>query len=80
MGKFQLSLHLHKTDSSERLGCCSYYACVGVFLSGKVSIRKDDLCKYSGKEHWFGIQPVDPNSEVQVIFKEKFFIPNPNCR
>ncbi|XP_036441004.1 ras GTPase-activating protein 2 [Colossoma macropomum] len=32
---------------------------------GKVSIRKDDLCKYSGKEHWFGLQPVDPNSEVQ---------------
>uniref|UniRef100_A0A3B1IIC3 RAS p21 protein activator 2 n=1 Tax=Astyanax mexicanus TaxID=7994 RepID=A0A3B1IIC3_ASTMX len=33
---------------------------------GKVSIRKDDLSKYSGKEHWFGLQPVDPNSEVQV--------------
>uniref|UniRef100_A0A669C267 RAS p21 protein activator 2 n=1 Tax=Oreochromis niloticus TaxID=8128 RepID=A0A669C267_ORENI len=32
---------------------------------GKVSIRKDDLCKYSGKEHWFGLQTVDPNSEVQ---------------
>uniref|UniRef100_A0A3B4CJ34 RAS p21 protein activator 2 n=1 Tax=Pygocentrus nattereri TaxID=42514 RepID=A0A3B4CJ34_PYGNA len=32
---------------------------------GKVSIRKDDLCKYSGKEHWFALQPVDPNSEVQ---------------
>lgn len=32
---------------------------------GKVSIRKDDLSKYSGKEHWFGLQPVDPNSEVQ---------------
>uniref|UniRef100_A0A8C7XJA4 RAS p21 protein activator 2 n=1 Tax=Oryzias sinensis TaxID=183150 RepID=A0A8C7XJA4_9TELE len=32
---------------------------------GKVSIRKDDLCKYSGKEHWFSLQPVDPNSEVQ---------------
>uniref|UniRef100_A0A8C5H5Q3 RAS p21 protein activator 2 n=1 Tax=Gouania willdenowi TaxID=441366 RepID=A0A8C5H5Q3_GOUWI len=32
---------------------------------GKVSIRKDDLCKYSGKEHWFVLQPVDPNSEVQ---------------
>uniref|UniRef100_A0A8B9RJ16 RAS p21 protein activator 2 n=1 Tax=Astyanax mexicanus TaxID=7994 RepID=A0A8B9RJ16_ASTMX len=27
---------------------------------------KDDLSKYSGKEHWFGLQPVDPNSEVQV--------------
>ncbi|XP_039865049.1 ras GTPase-activating protein 2 isoform X1 [Simochromis diagramma] len=32
---------------------------------GKVSIRKDDLCKYSGKEHWFSLQTVDPNSEVQ---------------
>uniref|UniRef100_A0A3Q3WI23 Uncharacterized protein n=1 Tax=Mola mola TaxID=94237 RepID=A0A3Q3WI23_MOLML len=31
----------------------------------KVSIRKDDLCKYSGKEHWFSLHPVDPNSEVQ---------------
>uniref|UniRef100_A0A3P8NYD7 RAS p21 protein activator 2 n=1 Tax=Astatotilapia calliptera TaxID=8154 RepID=A0A3P8NYD7_ASTCA len=32
---------------------------------GKVSIRKDDLCKYSGKENWFSLQTVDPNSEVQ---------------
>ncbi|XP_057695435.1 ras GTPase-activating protein 2 isoform X2 [Corythoichthys intestinalis] len=32
---------------------------------GKVSIRKDDLCKYKGKEHWFSLQLVDPNSEVQ---------------
>ncbi|XP_067102231.1 ras GTPase-activating protein 2 isoform X1 [Osmerus mordax] len=32
---------------------------------GKISIRKEDLCKHSGKEHWFGLQPVDPNSEVQ---------------
>ncbi|XP_066540934.1 ras GTPase-activating protein 2 [Hoplias malabaricus] len=32
---------------------------------GKVWIRKDELCKYSGKEHWFALQPVDPNSEVQ---------------
>ncbi|XP_056139267.1 ras GTPase-activating protein 2 [Lampris incognitus] len=32
---------------------------------GKVSIRKEDLCRYIGKEHWFGLQPVDPNSEVQ---------------
>uniref|UniRef100_A0A6Q2Y5Q4 RAS p21 protein activator 2 n=1 Tax=Esox lucius TaxID=8010 RepID=A0A6Q2Y5Q4_ESOLU len=34
-------------------------------ISGKVSIRKEDLCKFSGKEHWFCLQPVDPNSEVQ---------------
>lgn len=33
---------------------------------GKVAIRKEDLSKYSGKEHWFGLQPVDANSEVQV--------------
>ncbi|XP_023678212.1 ras GTPase-activating protein 2 [Paramormyrops kingsleyae] len=32
---------------------------------GKVAIRKEDLSKYSGKEHWFGLQPVDANSEVQ---------------
>lgn len=38
-----------------------------VCLTGKVSIRKDDLCKYSGKEHWFSLHPVDPNSEVQVV-------------
>ncbi|KAJ8280537.1 hypothetical protein GJAV_G00056010 [Gymnothorax javanicus] len=34
-------------------------------LVGKVAIRKEDLYKYSGKEHWFCLQPVDPNSEVQ---------------
>ncbi|XP_056622421.1 ras GTPase-activating protein 2 isoform X1 [Triplophysa dalaica] len=32
---------------------------------GKVAIRKDDLYKYSGKENWFHLQPVDPHSEVQ---------------
>ncbi|RXM36426.1 Ras GTPase-activating protein 2 [Acipenser ruthenus] len=32
---------------------------------GKVAIRKEDLSKYSGKEHWFSLQSVDPNSEVQ---------------
>ncbi|XP_061072721.1 ras GTPase-activating protein 2 [Conger conger] len=32
---------------------------------GKVAIRKEDLYKFSGKEHWFCLQPVDPNSEVQ---------------
>uniref|UniRef100_A0A667Z765 RAS p21 protein activator 2 n=1 Tax=Myripristis murdjan TaxID=586833 RepID=A0A667Z765_9TELE len=46
--------------------CLSFYVHVCVCLfSGKVSIRKEDLCKYSGKEHWFSLQPVDPNSEVQ---------------
>lgn len=39
-------------------------------LLGKVSIRKDDLCKYSGKENWFSLQTVDPNSEVQVISRK----------
>uniref|UniRef100_A0A671QSD4 Ras GTPase-activating protein 2-like n=1 Tax=Sinocyclocheilus anshuiensis TaxID=1608454 RepID=A0A671QSD4_9TELE len=33
---------------------------------GKVAIRKEDLCKYCGKENWFQLQPVDPHSEVQV--------------
>lgn len=32
---------------------------------GKVAIRKEDLYKYCGKENWFQLQPVDPNSEVQ---------------
>ncbi|XP_041919616.1 ras GTPase-activating protein 2 isoform X1 [Alosa sapidissima] len=32
---------------------------------GKVSIRKEDLCKISGRENWFTLQPVDPNSQVQ---------------
>uniref|UniRef100_A0A8D3BZ92 RAS p21 protein activator 2 n=1 Tax=Scophthalmus maximus TaxID=52904 RepID=A0A8D3BZ92_SCOMX len=50
--------------------CLSYYVYAkSVFQRdlpvGKVSIRKDDLCKYSGKENWFSLQPVDPNSEVQ---------------
>lgn len=46
-------------------------SCVALMwdILGKVSIRKDDLCKYSGKEDWFGLQPVDPNSEVQVIYR-----------
>uniref|UniRef100_A0A8C2Y9V6 RAS p21 protein activator 2 n=1 Tax=Coturnix japonica TaxID=93934 RepID=A0A8C2Y9V6_COTJA len=32
---------------------------------GKVAIKKEDLCKYTGKENWFTLQPVDSNSEVQ---------------
>ncbi|XP_078522521.1 ras GTPase-activating protein 2 isoform X1 [Lissotriton helveticus] len=32
---------------------------------GKVAIKKEELCKYSGKELWFPLQPVDSNSEVQ---------------
>ncbi|KAI1235833.1 hypothetical protein IHE44_0001922 [Lamprotornis superbus] len=32
---------------------------------GKVSIKKEDLCNYTGKENWFMLQPVDSNSEVQ---------------
>uniref|UniRef100_A0A8C6LKS8 RAS p21 protein activator 2 n=1 Tax=Nothobranchius furzeri TaxID=105023 RepID=A0A8C6LKS8_NOTFU len=56
--------------------CLSFYVCTkGVFQRdlpvGKVSIRKDDLGKYNGKENWFSLQPVDPNSEVQVISKNK---------
>lgn len=49
-----------------------FNVCGFVLLSllGKVSIRKDDLCKYSGKENWFSLQTVDPNSEVQVISRK----------
>ncbi|XP_056298065.1 ras GTPase-activating protein 2-like [Pseudoliparis swirei] len=32
---------------------------------GKVSIQKDELCKFSGRELWCGLHPVDANSEVQ---------------
>uniref|UniRef100_A0A8B9C715 RAS p21 protein activator 2 n=1 Tax=Anser brachyrhynchus TaxID=132585 RepID=A0A8B9C715_9AVES len=32
---------------------------------GKVAIKKEDLCNYTGKENWFMLQPVDSNSEVQ---------------
>ncbi|XP_062438370.1 ras GTPase-activating protein 2 isoform X2 [Rhea pennata] len=32
---------------------------------GKVSIKKEDLCNYTGKENWFLLQPIDSNSEVQ---------------
>ncbi|KAM6258065.1 ras GTPase-activating protein 2 [Porphyrio hochstetteri] len=32
---------------------------------GKVSIKKEDLCNYTGTENWFMLQPVDSNSEVQ---------------
>ncbi|KAM4695557.1 ras GTPase-activating protein 2 [Discoglossus pictus] len=32
---------------------------------GKVAIKKDDLCRYSGKEPWLPLQPIDSNSEVQ---------------
>uniref|UniRef100_A0A665T569 RAS p21 protein activator 2 n=1 Tax=Echeneis naucrates TaxID=173247 RepID=A0A665T569_ECHNA len=50
--------------------CLSFYVYAKAVFQrdlpvGKVSIRKDDLCKYSGKEHWLSLQPVDPNSEVQ---------------
>ncbi|XP_067414327.1 ras GTPase-activating protein 2 isoform X3 [Emydura macquarii macquarii] len=32
---------------------------------GKVAIKKEDLRKYTSKETWFLLQPVDSNSEVQ---------------
>ncbi|XP_029471588.1 ras GTPase-activating protein 2 [Rhinatrema bivittatum] len=32
---------------------------------GKVSFKKEDLCRFSDKETWFSLQPVDSNSEVQ---------------
>ncbi|EMP40335.1 Ras GTPase-activating protein 2 [Chelonia mydas] len=36
-----------------------------VLRIGKVAIKKEDLCKYTSKETWFLLQPVDSNSEVQ---------------
>nr|XP_033814354.1 ras GTPase-activating protein 2 [Geotrypetes seraphini] len=32
---------------------------------GKVSFKKEELCKFTDKETWFSLQPVDSNSEVQ---------------
>ncbi|XP_037076220.1 ras GTPase-activating protein 3-like [Pollicipes pollicipes] len=32
---------------------------------GKVAVKKEDLHKYYGKDHWFEILPVDCDSEVQ---------------
>lgn len=43
-------------------------------LSGKVSIKKEDLCNYTGKENWFMLQPVDSNSEVQVTIELHIYI------
>lgn len=34
-------------------------------ILGKVAIKKDELCQYHGKDHWFPIKPVDSDSEVQ---------------
>ncbi|TNN30973.1 Ras GTPase-activating protein 2 [Liparis tanakae] len=36
---------------------------------GKVSIQKDELCEFSGRELWCGLHPVDANSEVQVTWR-----------
>uniref|UniRef100_A0A672M4Y7 RAS p21 protein activator 3 n=1 Tax=Sinocyclocheilus grahami TaxID=75366 RepID=A0A672M4Y7_SINGR len=33
---------------------------------GKVAVKKEDLQKYHGKDHWFPLQPVCADSEVQV--------------
>uniref|UniRef100_A0A671QAA0 RAS p21 protein activator 3 n=1 Tax=Sinocyclocheilus anshuiensis TaxID=1608454 RepID=A0A671QAA0_9TELE len=35
---------------------------------GKVAVKKEDLQKYHGKDHWFPLQPVCADSEVQVRF------------
>lgn len=52
-----------------------FFKYIYLYFTGKVSIRKDDLCKYSGKDNWFNLQPVDPNTEVQVIFlKRRAFV------
>lgn len=41
-------------------------------IMGKVSIKKDDLHKYHGKDQWFPITPVDADSEVQVKWRPTF--------
>ncbi|XP_023236905.1 ras GTPase-activating protein 3-like [Centruroides sculpturatus] len=44
---------------------------------GKVAIKREELHKYHGKDHWFPILPVDANSEVQgkahIEIKSDFF-------
>lgn len=47
-------------------GVCAFLSFLPV---GKVAIKKEDLCNYTGKENWFTLQPVDSNSEVQVTIK-----------
>ncbi|XP_046393284.1 GTPase-activating protein isoform X1 [Ischnura elegans] len=32
---------------------------------GKVAIKREELPRFHGQDHWFGIQPVDADSEVQ---------------
>ncbi|KAG8580438.1 hypothetical protein GDO81_007304 [Engystomops pustulosus] len=32
---------------------------------GKVAIKREELCRFYGKEPWFPLQPIDSNSEVQ---------------
>ncbi|XP_051557992.1 ras GTPase-activating protein 3-like isoform X3 [Myxocyprinus asiaticus] len=32
---------------------------------GKVAVKKEDLQKYHGKDHWFPLQPISADSEVQ---------------
>ena len=45
---------------------------------GKVSIRREDLTKQSGKDQWLPITAVDADSEVQVGFLV-LFTPNLQC-
>lgn len=32
---------------------------------GKVSLRREKLAGYQGRDHWFPLTPVDADSEVQ---------------
>lgn len=52
---------MYKTNTQ-----CTCQLKIAYVFVGKVAIRKEDLYKYCGKENWFHLQPVDPNSEVQV--------------
>lgn len=44
-------------------------------IMGKVSIKKEHLHKYHGRDQWFPITPVDADSEVQVNRKFFLFLP-----
>ncbi|XP_022102005.1 ras GTPase-activating protein 3-like isoform X1 [Acanthaster planci] len=50
----QLSFFIHEKDWMKRLDS----------VVGKVALRRDDLHRYHGKDHWFPLQAVDTDSEV----------------
>ncbi|GAB6021126.1 hypothetical protein CHUAL_003760 [Chamberlinius hualienensis] len=66
-----LSLYIYDRDKAMKQ----------VKVLGKVAIKKEELSKIHGKDHWLPIQPVDANSEVQgkvhvEIKRERCMKPN----